>query len=65
MTTGRVGWVGFPPQVKTVERMLLSQLPEEDKGPFMEFLGGKHEFTRSGEPVFSKDVYMKWKKVVS
>lgn len=64
METGKVGWVGHPPRVGMVERMLHSQLPEEDKVPFMQFLGTGYDLTRSGEPVFPKATYAKWKQLV-
>lgn len=62
MSTGAVGWQGYPPQAIVTERMLLSQLPEEDRIPFMQAIGTRYELNRSGEPVFAKKAYTAWKQ---
>lgn len=62
MTTGLAGFHGSPPEATVTERMLLSQVPEEDKGPFMRAVGTRYELTRTGEPVFHKKEYETWKK---
>lgn len=63
MLTGEDAWLGFPPEVTITERMLYSQLPEEHKVSFMQFLGTRYGLTRSGEPVFPKIVYERWKQL--
>jgi hypothetical protein len=60
MNTGEGAWIGFAPEVRVVERMLLSQVPEEKRGAFLSTFRGKLEFTRSGEPVFSRREYEAW-----
>lgn len=62
MSTGAVGWMGYPPQAIVLERMLLSQLPEEERQAFMQAVGTRYELNRSGEPVFEKKVYTAWKQ---
>ena len=62
MSTGAVGWQGYPPQAIVTERMLLSQVPEEERGAFMRAVGTRYELTGAGEPVFSKKDYTAWKQ---
>lgn len=63
MTTGLGSWIGFPPKVTVGERMLLSQVPEAARGAFLKFLGDRVQYTRSGEPVFDKQVFEEWKRL--
>lgn len=60
--TGDVGWIGFAPEVKVVERMLLSDLPAEEQQPFLMRLqaAGHVEHTCGGEVVFPKTAYTSW-----
>jgi hypothetical protein len=44
-----------------VERMVISQVPEQERGMFVSFLGERAQHTRSGEIVFAKEIYTKWK----
>lgn len=62
MTTGLAGFHGSPPRAIVTERMLLSQLPEEERQLFMQAIGTRYELTRSGEPVFNKKEYETWKQ---
>jgi len=62
MDAGIGSWVGHPPKVTVVERMLLQDVPEEERGAFLVFLGSSAQVTRSGEIVFPKEVYKKWKQ---
>lgn len=62
MTSGATGYTSYPPKVLVVERMYLSQLPEEDREPFLAEFGNQVEKSRAGEPVFPKEWYTKWKR---
>ena len=59
--SGAAGFVGFAPVVRVVERMVISQVPEQERGMFVSFLGERAQHTRSGEIVFAKEIYTKWK----
>lgn len=61
--SGAAGFVGFAPVVTVVERMLISQVPEGERESFMEFVGDRADKTRSGEAVFAKELYTKWKSL--
>jgi hypothetical protein len=62
MTTGTAGFHGYAPKAIVTERVLLSQLPEIERAPFMAFVGTRYELTGAGEPVFSKKEYETWKQ---
>lgn len=59
--TADLGWIGYPPKVSQTQRILLSQVPEEDRGPLMASKV-KREFTRSGEAVFNYADVTEWKR---
>lgn len=63
MNTGESSWIGYPPKVAVEERMLLSQVPEAAREPFLRFLGDKVQHNRAGEPVFLKRMYEEWKRL--
>ena len=55
--------VGYPPIVEVTERMLISQVPEQERAMFLAFAKAKAQKNRSGEEVFEKGVYTKWKSL--
>ena len=52
---------GYAPVVKVEERMLISQIPEQERAMFLAF--SKAQKNRSGEEVFAKETYRKWKSM--
>ena len=62
MTVGEGAWIGHPPKVLVVERMYLSQVPAEERGAFMSVYGARTDLSHSGEPIFPKAWYTKWKQ---
>jgi hypothetical protein len=62
MTTWEGAFVGAPPKVTVVERMLLSQVPENERTAFLQAYSSKVNYTRSGEPVFPVKLYEQWKQ---
>ena len=58
--TGDIGWLGYPPVVSQTQRILLSQIPEEDREAVQKNV--KHELTRSNEPVFKMSDVVAWKR---
>ena len=62
MSTGIGSFLGYPPKVKVVERMLMSSVPEQEREAFTKALGPVVQRTRSGEIVFDASEYRAWKQ---
>lgn len=60
--TGLAGFIGYPPKAVVTERMLVTQIPEEERAMFLAFAKALAQKNRAGIEVFPKEIYDKWKK---
>lgn len=60
-STGSSPFVGYPPKAVITERMLITQVPENERAMFLAFAKAL-EKNRAGVEVFPKNVYETWKK---
>tara|TARA_R110000868_G_scaffold8401_2_gene43710 strand:+ start:268 stop:465 length:198 start_codon:yes stop_codon:yes gene_type:complete len=61
--TGSMGFMGYPPQAVITERMLITQVPENERAMFLAFAEALASKNRAGIEVFPKETYDKWKKI--
>tara|TARA_R110000868_G_C10834893_1_gene759639 strand:+ start:972 stop:1169 length:198 start_codon:yes stop_codon:yes gene_type:complete len=62
--TGSAGFVGYPPKAVITERMLITDVPEEERAMFLAFAKAIASKNRAGVEVFPKETYKTWKKTV-